>query len=74
MSFSNSSGEIVWATFETDRVLNSARIFHMGMVWIAGAVTDPNHMTRSRVMIAGRRDSMRVSASSYPSSKASCEV
>ena len=27
----------------------------MGMIWIAGAVADPNHMTRSRVMIAGRR-------------------
>src|ERR1700730_17064818 len=43
------------AAFEPERVFDPARIFHMSMARMAGAVADPEHMTRSRIMIAGRR-------------------
>src|SRR5690242_4324063 len=42
-----------WAAFEADRIFDAAEIFDMGVVELAGAVADPDHVARSRVPVAG---------------------
>src|SRR5262245_25180066 len=42
------------ATFQADRVLDAAEIFDMGVIELAGAVADPDHVARGRVPVAGR--------------------
>src|SRR4030088_424573 len=39
---------------QSDRILDAAEIFHMTMIELAGAIADPDHMTRRRVPVAGR--------------------
>src|SRR3981081_4686611 len=39
---------------QSDRILDAAEIFHMAVIELAGAVADPDHMTRGRVPVAGR--------------------
>src|SRR6266851_155054 len=38
---------------QSDRILDAAEIFHMAVIELAGAVADPDHMTRGRVPVAG---------------------
>src|SRR5258705_3524310 len=37
---------------QSDRILDAAEIFHMAVIELAGAVADPDHMTRCRGPIA----------------------
>ena len=41
--------------FEADRVLDTAAELDMGMIGLAGAVADPQHVARGRVPVAARR-------------------
>ena len=43
------------AAFEADRVLDAAAEFDMGMVGLAGAVADPQHVARGCIPVAGGR-------------------
>ncbi len=40
--------------FEPDRILDAARPFDMGVIVLAGAVADPDHVARGGVPVAGR--------------------
>src|SRR5882672_4305500 len=40
--------------FQTDRILDAAEIFDMAVIELPGTVTDPDHVTRCRVPVAGR--------------------
>ena len=44
-----------------DRILDAAQIFDMGVIELAGAVADPQHMPRGRVPVAGGRIDARES-------------
>src|SRR6266404_6121592 len=44
-----------WTALQSDRILDAAEIFDVAVIELAGAVADPDHMTRGRVPVARRR-------------------
>src|SRR5205085_11345533 len=48
-------GLLRWPSLEPEGVPDAAAIFDMGMIELAGAVADPDHMARGRVPVAGPR-------------------